>query len=62
MPRIREKHSVSHSRNACRTVSVSLWEWKRCPRLLQFPAQFQVIVDLAVEDDDRVAILGIRMG
>ncbi len=26
--------------------------------LFQFPAQFQVIVDLAVEDDDGVAILG----
>ena len=29
IPRIREKHAVSHSRNACSTVSVSQLEWNR---------------------------------
>ena len=59
MPRKRWKQAVSHSRNACRTVSVSQCEWKLVSQLLELGANFEVVVNLAVEDDDGVAVGGL---
>ena len=54
---MREKHSVSHSRNARSTVSVSQWEWNRCPSSSSSARISQMVVDLAVERDGGVAIV-----
>ena len=48
---------MSHSRNARSTVSVSQWEWKRWPSASSSCADFQVIVDFAVEGDGGVAVV-----
>ena len=56
MPRRREKQCVSHSRKACRTVSVSEWDLKRWPSDSSSARNSRMIVDFAVEDDYGVAV------
>ena len=56
MPRNRRKQSVSHSRKACRTVSVSQWLTKRVPERFQLAPQLHVVVNFAVENDGGVAV------
>ncbi len=58
IPRSREKHSVSHSQERVQNRFGVAVGTKAVAALLQFTAQFQMIVNLAVEDDDSVAILG----
>ena len=56
MPRSREKQAVSHSRKPRRTGFGVGAGAEFVAARFQFRAQFLVVVNLAVEDDDRVAV------
>ena len=58
IPRSREKHSGVPLEERIQNRFGIAAGAEAIPALFQFAAQFQVIVDLAVEDDDGVAILG----
>ena len=57
IPRSREKQAVSHSKKSVQNRFRIGAGVESVSKSFQFDAQFRVIVDFAIENDDRVAVI-----